>query len=856
MMLRLEIGFVDFERAVVVVDGEERRLRPLELKLLAYLRARPDRVLSAQELLRDVWGYASGIETRTLYATVNRLRLTLERDPTNPTHILTVPRLGYRFRPAAEAEVQPGRRVGLPRIGRALIGRERDVQRLTAQTHTSTVVTLRGAAGVGKSRLALELAHAEAARGTRVIWCGLGDARTVDDILRELNEALGLGAGPAGPATRVRAALKAQPAALVIFDDVDLAVPALTSLMDGWLAGPTPTFLITCRSRIGIGGEIPFALGPLPVPDRASDGGACESGTPRGFGGRRAPAEVSDTLTASGRLLEVCLREREPDVEFDPAAPWVRPLLQSLGGLPLAIEIAAPWLTVMGGPGLLEHVRHGVHALHGPRRVASPRHRSLGESLAWSWSLLEPWARTAIAQCACFESSFDLRAAAAVVDLCAFPEAPPLHDVLLGLVERSWLRVEARPHGQYFAFYVGQREFVTADADPELLAASTVRHGAFHTGLASSADLETLYVFGGSEWLRLRGRAADLRAALARAEGAALVQLVIALARILLAEGPLDECLSIVDLALKTVDPRGTAERVALLHYRAIALRHMGRTAEGRTALNAALDLAVAPTLAVERGRILRALGVVEMYHGDPAAAAGFLTEAMEVLDAGNAPLDAAIAVAEAGTLAFLVGDAARAITLLERGLGPLRSAGAGWVYAVYLVNLGVVELVDGRVDSAEQHLLEARTLQRQFGSARFEALALGNLALVAERRGETAAAHAYLDEAFALTNLTGDQGEAGTLWSNRGLVHLREGAVDAAVEALERAAALAEAVPIPRLLAEVLARRARVSIARQEWAYACQLLDRAEAIATRLHFTTELAEVTSVRARLDAAQT
>lgn len=822
VLLPLDIGDVDFERGVLVVDDEERRLRPLELRLLAYLSERPDVVLSPEDLLRDVWGYADGVETRTLYATINRLRLALERDPKSPAHILTVPRVGYRFRPSTRATVRssprgaPARPVSpLPVALGPIVARDADLTRLAALVADRPLVVLRGAAGVGKSRLALELARRQPEGA--VVWCGLATAKTVDDVHRGVATSLGLGPSPGGPAAAIRLALAARRDSLLILDDADLA-PLAEPLAD-WLAAAAPRILVTSRASLAFPGEAQLVLGPLP-----------------------------DTVEGSGALLEARLRERQPDAPFDPAAPWLPPLLRALGGLPLAIELAAPWLTVMSGEELLDHVRRGLGVLREPVRSGGPaRHTSLTDALRWSWPLLDSAARSALVQCAVFEGRFDLRAAREVVRI---EGGVPLHHVLLGLVERSWLRVEAGPLGQQFTFYAGQREFLAGEAGPGQLDAARARHVAFHAGLLTGQDIEAMYLVGGPDWQRLQARAADLRAALGRARGPAVIPLGLALGRVLLAEGPLEECVAVLARGIAEASRTGSpAERAALERCRAIALRHLGRREEAREALAGALGRAGdAPR---ERGRIFRALGVLELYHGDPGVARRHLEEGLAASREAGEAMDVAVTLAELGTLELLQGDPGRAASLVERALGPLRAAGASGVYGVYLVNLGVMELVAGRVESARGHLTDALALHRRLGNARFEALALGNLALVEERRGDHAAAHAHLDEGLALAVATGDPGEEGACWSSRGLVHLSEGRVDAAAAALERAAALAAAVPIPRLEAEVLARRARVSVARGEWAHAERMIAGALAITTRLGLPTERDEALRAEAEL-----
>ncbi|MCA9571079.1 MAG: winged helix-turn-helix domain-containing protein, partial [Myxococcales bacterium] len=387
MQLTLEIGTVDFETSTLDTPDGPRTLRPMELKLLEHLSREPGAVHSPQRLLHEVWGYVDGVETRTLYATVNRLRLAIERDPRHPTHVVTVPRLGYRF-------VSLGAPVAsdLPRSTTDLVGRDRDLEALVDRMESVGSATLVGPAGVGKSRLALAWATGA---GGRVVWCPLADAKDGPAAFRALAEALGL--GPAGRSAEadVRAALAALGDATLVLDDADGVLEAVGSL-------PHARKLVTCRGEPGaLPGEV-FPLGPLD-----SDG----VGSP------------------AARLLEARVRDRDPAWRMPEGAPWAQPLLDALGGLPLALELAAPWLSVFSGEELVERVEHGRATLG---RRGSDRHASLVASLHWSWPLLSPVERAVLVQVAVFSGSFDLQAAREVVEL---PSDELLHEVVLGLVE-------------------------------------------------------------------------------------------------------------------------------------------------------------------------------------------------------------------------------------------------------------------------------------------------------------------------------------------------------------------------------------------------------------------------------------
>ena len=105
MLLALSVCTVDLRDGTLDRCGVPERLTPLELRLLRYLADRSGRVVTNDELLRDVWGYANGVVTRTVTATAHRLRQKIEADAGAPDHVRTVWGVGLRFEVAPTAPI-------------------------------------------------------------------------------------------------------------------------------------------------------------------------------------------------------------------------------------------------------------------------------------------------------------------------------------------------------------------------------------------------------------------------------------------------------------------------------------------------------------------------------------------------------------------------------------------------------------------------------------------------------------------------------------------------------------------------------------------------------------------------------
>ncbi len=350
-LLRLALGVVDLERRRVQVGDEERRLTTIEAKLLGFLASRPGEAVGRDTLLREVWGYADGVVSRTVDVAIRRLRAKIERDRDDPEHLLAVHGVGYAFVPLPEP---------LPALPEdeadPLVGREVELARAWAALEAGGApLTLTGPAGVGKTRLAEALARVARSRGWRAALVEAGAARDGDDLGSAVASALG--AKTSADAV-IHDALGADPALLVLDELEALPAEALARL-SAWRR-PGLRLLLTSRRALGLPGEQLLALAPLPLLDALA-------------------------------LLRIRARRARPDVRLDEET--ARALVERLDGLPLALELAAARLRALSAAELRERINLPFLRDPSPRR---PRHATLGAALDASWALLDPEARRAL----------------------------------------------------------------------------------------------------------------------------------------------------------------------------------------------------------------------------------------------------------------------------------------------------------------------------------------------------------------------------------------------------------------------------------------------------------------------------
>ncbi|WP_328853571.1 winged helix-turn-helix domain-containing protein [Micromonospora globbae] len=466
-----------------------------------------------------------------------------------------------------------------------LVGRDEALDDVRAAVSDNRLVTLTGAGGVGKTRLALETARRLGDDFPDGVWLVelAGVARGPEPPLAERIGAVlqirddTTGGPPVPLADRLAAALAGR-RLLLVLDNCEHVVDAAAELSAHLLSvAPHLRILATSREPLGLSGEVVWEVPPLEVPDptAATDPGRLGAfGAVRLFVARASAASRGFTLDG-GNAAAVAL------------------LCRRLDGIPLALELAATRVRALGVQGLVDRLDDRFRLLATGHRGAPPRQRTLTAMIDWSWQLLDDGERTVLRRLAVHVDGYTLAAAEAV---CADRElaGEDVFEVLARLVDRSLVRLDDRVDPPRYRLL----ESVAAYCADRLAEAGETdlvreRHVRWYTEFAEAAATR-LHGPAQREWLRrLDAEAANLRAAADTAvrTGSA-------------------------DLALRLAD--------ALAWYRFLR----GRLGEARRALDDALALpgATAPSL-VASARAWRA--GLAMLRGDgwPADRAAVLRD-------------------------------------------------------------------------------------------------------------------------------------------------------------------------------------------------------------------------------------
>ena len=291
--------------------------------------------------------------------------------------------------------------VSLPLPLTALLGREADVQTLRhwLADPAARLITLTGPGGAGKTRLALELARAKAAEGARVLFVGLAAVRDAAFVAPAIAEALGvLDAAALDLPRRARAACDGTPTLLVL-DNFEHVIDAAPLVADLLTSVAVLRVLVTSRAPLRVRGEREYVVGPLAL-DADIDA--------------TSPADLARAPAV--RLFVERVRDVQPDFRLTSAnGPTVAAICRRLDALPLALELAAPWIKVLTAEDLLRRLAHDVLlSTVGPRDLPE-RQQTINATVAWSYQLLGPNEQRVFRRLGALPGRFPIEAAAAVV---------------------------------------------------------------------------------------------------------------------------------------------------------------------------------------------------------------------------------------------------------------------------------------------------------------------------------------------------------------------------------------------------------------------------------------------------------
>lgn len=640
----------------------------------------------------------------------------------------------------------------------SFVGREAETSAIAAHfARGAGLVALWGAGGIGKTRLAREFCWKKGGRFRRAdaggVWfCDLSSARTDGDLAAAVAQVMELSLPPGGsdPLSALAQAMSSLPGAMLVLDNADLLVSVHAEAM-ARLARPHTKHRILVTTRT--------------MPERVWDDFAVEIG-PLAVEGE--PGGEQDVPDAVALFVERTRLHRPGYAPHDSELDRIRQLTGSLGGTPLAIELAAARMDVLDLEDLAERLSNGLGALV-PTGLAGQRQVALTSAIEASWEMLSETEQRFLTQCAIFKGGF---AFAAVKNIVRVPDDEDAALLLGGLRRKSLLMVQRDGEdgsSRRFQLHESVREFCSERmAGTRLGREVALRHSRYFGDQAGVWAKDLLGPSGTDTLALLAQEVHNVRGVVERwlADGdaePALFRPALSAAAALephyLARGPLQ---SFADLLVELLDSLSAGERAAadVAHLRLSlgrVCRSLGKVTEARAHLEEAARLTEQSPLSLPRCEAHIELGLLHHHERRLDEARACYGEALEVRQALAAGAEAEVPEA--------------------------------WhAHARILGNLGAVEHDLGHWDAAIEAYQQSLGLFRRVGHRRHEGIFLTNLALAQQEVGANERAMETYEQALRLLEVGGDWRFLGIALTNQGWLLLSVGDAAAAQQLQLRA--------------------------------------------------------------------
>jgi len=647
----------------------------------------------------------------------------------------------------------------LPAERDVFVGREKELGDLEKRLDGDVrLLTLLGPAGTGKTRLAVRHGRQHLDRFPGGVWfCDLSEARSIEGIATAVATALDVPLGRDDPVVQLGHAIAGRGRCMAILDNFEQVVAHAAETAGRWVErAEEARFLVTSRERLHLPGEEIVALEPL--------------------GGE----EGAELFLARARAQRPGFDPRGEEREA------VERVVRRLDGLPLAIELAAARVRVMGPEQIADRVSDRFRLLAGGEKGS--RHATLRAAIDGSWELLEPWEKSGFAQASVFEGGFTLEAAEAVLDLEAWEEAPWVVDVVQALVDKSLLRIET-PEGAAgeprFGMYVSLQEYAREKLGEEEAGGAEERHGRHYARFGTDEEIGCLDRHGGLERRRrlakeLENLVAACRRAVERGDGETAAAVLGGAWAVLEMQGPLGMGLVLGRevLAIPGLAPSGRARALRAV---ANALQLAGRMEEARDHYQSALAIHREIGDRGLEGNLLANVGLTHQMQGRTEEAREYLEQALAVHGEAGDHRSEGVDLGNLGNLHLSQGRMEEARDHYERALAVHREVGDRRFEGVVLGNLGVLHGDQGRMEEARRSYEQSLAIAREVGSRRSEGNVLGNLGDLCGKQERMEEAREHYERALVMQREVGDRRLEGIALGNLGEIHARTGRLDEA---------------------------------------------------------------------------
>jgi predicted ATPase/Tfp pilus assembly protein PilF len=680
------------------------------------------------------------------------------------------------------------------------IGRQIDLKSLHQKFEEGErLITVWGTAGMGKTRLALEYAFRYRNAGGNALFCDLSEAQTTDCFVTVVSSIAGVSLDnqdQADAITLLGNALAVRGRLLIILDNFEQLVDAAAPLVSEWMkAAPKTRFLVTSRERLRIQGEFNYELQPLSLPS----------------GDDPMDSEAVQLFVDRAKRYTRGFELNEGN------AALIAELVERLEGIPLAIELAAARIDLLGIKGLLSKLAERLDSLGGGGRDVQPRQATLRGAIAWSWDLLNDRERQALSQCSVFQGGFTLAAAEAVLMLGDNKQS--ILDIVQSLRDKSLLL--SRNHDGEVRF--GQFQSVQAFATETLAElgqadATRERHSQYFLDYGSrlaaqfetNGQLASLHLIEAEmdNLLAVHERGLATPQSINDALGALL-----AIHPVLTMHRPLPSHIALLNQTL-AAGANGSADPELLLRARRArgnAFRIHGQLEKAEVDLNAALKSKNSAT----RSAALADLGVVKQQQRDMGTAMKLYQEALATLETNGALREQGRVLGNLGALYHDEGLFDEALGHYRKALGIFAEVGDQRLEGIFLANLGILELETDKFSDARTHFKRALMSLEEVKDSRLVAITLGNLGTLAHLEGDLSHAERCHNQALILLREVSDRRSEAFCLGRVGALRAAMGHCGDARICIDEAEMLLERLDDPIGMAAVTLQRGFIELAQ-----------------------------------------
>jgi predicted ATPase/DNA-binding winged helix-turn-helix (wHTH) protein len=447
--------FRDFELDVPGYElrrqGRPVRLERQPMDLLILLVHRRRHLVSRTDIVERLWSKDVFIDVETgVNTAVSKIRHALGDSRESPRFVETVPGKGYRFVAPVEVVAQSPsqaspalvaaperlpdtRRHNLPAELTSFVGRRKELLELPGVLASSRLLSLTGAGGVGKTRVALRLASGLVNEFPGGVWLVDLAPLTVPDLVAQtIATALGVREGPQRSAREALLDTLRDRELLLILDNCEHLITSCAELVEALLRGaPALRILATSREALGVSGETVCRVPSLSLPEALASVAA----------GALVDAEATQLFIERASAV---------DPAFTPTpdnADTIARICRRLDGIPLAIELAAARVVVLSPEQIEARLQDRFRLLTGGTRTAIARQRTLEATMDWSYQLLSDVERRLLSRLSVFPAGWTLEAAEHVCGGDGINENDVL-DLLSRLVSKSLVVVDSEFAGE------------------------------------------------------------------------------------------------------------------------------------------------------------------------------------------------------------------------------------------------------------------------------------------------------------------------------------------------------------------------------------------------------------------------